>query len=54
MAIAPCWVYLKEIADNGNLLFMVIFLFSLIGLAIYYPVLMVVGIVVRFRSAKKK
>jgi hypothetical protein len=43
-------VYAREIAYDGNMLFAVIFLLSALGLMFYYPVLLVVWIVLRLKA----
>jgi hypothetical protein len=48
--LAPCFVYAREIAYDGNMLFAVIFLLSALGLMFYYPVLLVVWIVLRLKA----
>lgn len=50
--LVPCYVYAREIAYDGNMLFVVIFLVSAVGLMIYYPVLLVVWITLRLKKAR--
>ena len=49
---APCFLYAKEIAYDGNMLFVLIFVLFAIGLMVYYPVLAVVWIVRRVRRTQ--
>ncbi len=50
--LAPCYVYAGEIGYDGNMLFVLIFMLSILALMIYYPVLLVVWIVLRLRQAR--
>lgn len=52
--MAPCFFYAEAIAYNGNLLFTVIFLCSLIGLMLYYLLLIAVAVVLLVRKRSRQ
>jgi len=54
VVMVPCFVFGNVIGQNGNLLFIALFLSLLAGLCIYYPVLAVTGLIVFYRRSRAR
>ncbi len=50
IVMAPCYIYALEIANNGNLLFGIMFGFAVIVWIAYYPILIITGIVLKIKA----
>jgi len=54
VVMVPCLVFGDVIGQNGNMLFVALFLILLTGLYIYYPVLCLTGLIVFYRRSRAK
>lgn len=53
LTMAPCYIFAKELANNGNLLFAVTFGLGMILLIVYYPALIIIRIVLAIRNRRQ-
>ena len=51
--LLPCYIYFEQIAYNGNILFVVLMLIVYVLAILYYPLLMITGIVLMIKNHNK-
>lgn len=50
LLLLPCYLYFEEIADNGNLLFVALMGVVFMLAFVYYPVLVIIGMVLMIKQ----
>ena len=52
--LLPCYLFADQIAYNGNMLFVALFAIAYVVAIVYYPVIMITGIVLLMRQRHRQ
>jgi len=45
----PCIVFVSEIGENGNLLFVALLMIAITVVIVYYPILIIIALIMLYR-----